>query len=149
MMDGLKDKFHVRAVNLYGYGRTPPWSLDTLQTLDDQASLVETALPINADPVYLAGHCFGGSVAMKLAARLSDLALARAKVLEQRWWEDVGQNCLTDKSFQGSLWSRSMAARFPHEWRETANVNHGVQDCLGALLSSIDGKSRGIPTARS
>jgi hypothetical protein len=77
------------------------------------------------------------------------LALARAKVLEQRWWEDVGQNGLTDKSFQGSLWSRSMAARFPHEWRETANVNHGVQDSLGDLLSSIDGKSRGIPTARS
>jgi hypothetical protein len=77
------------------------------------------------------------------------LALARAKVLEQRWWEDVGQSGLTDKSFQGSLWSRSMAARFPHEWRETANVNHGVQDSLGDLLSSIDGKSRGIPTARS
>jgi hypothetical protein len=71
------------------------------------------------------------------------LALARAKVLEQRWWEDVGQSGLTDKSFQASLWSRSMAARFPHEWRETANVNHGIQDSLG------DGKSRGIPTARS
>jgi hypothetical protein len=42
-----------------------------------------------------------------------------------------------------------MAARFPHELRETANVNHGVQDSLGDLLSSIDGKSRGIPTVRS
>jgi pimeloyl-ACP methyl ester carboxylesterase len=28
LMDDLKDDFHVRAVNLYGYGRTPPWSSD-------------------------------------------------------------------------------------------------------------------------
>ena len=71
LMDDLKDDFHVRAVNLYGYGRTPPWSIDAPQSLDDQARLVETALPTNADTVCLVGHSFGGSVAMKLAARLS------------------------------------------------------------------------------
>ncbi len=32
---------------------------------------METALPTNADTVSLVGHSFGGSVAMKLAARLS------------------------------------------------------------------------------
>jgi len=71
LMDDLKDDFHVRAVNLYGYGRTPPWSADAPQSLDDQARLVETALPANADTFFLVGHCFGGSVAMKLAARLA------------------------------------------------------------------------------
>src|SRR5271156_1213914 len=71
LMDDLKDDFHVRAVNLYGYGRTPPWSIDAPQSLDDQARLVETALPANADAVCLVGHSFGGSVAMKLAAKLS------------------------------------------------------------------------------
>src|SRR5215472_11923594 len=71
LMDDLKDEFHVRAVNLYGYGRTPPWSIDAPQTLDDQARLVESALPTNADTVSLVGHCFGGSVAMKLAAKLA------------------------------------------------------------------------------
>jgi pimeloyl-ACP methyl ester carboxylesterase len=70
LMGDLKDDFHVRAVNLYGYGRTPPWSSDALQSLDDQARLVETALPRNADTVCLVGHSFGGSVTMKLAARL-------------------------------------------------------------------------------
>jgi pimeloyl-ACP methyl ester carboxylesterase len=70
LMDDLKDDFHVRAVNLHGYGRTPPWSTNAPQSLDDQARLVETALPANADPVCLVGHSFGGSVAMKLAARL-------------------------------------------------------------------------------
>jgi len=72
LMDDLKDDFHVRAVNLYGYGRTPPWLSDAPQTLDDQARLVETPLPRNADTVCLVGHSFGGSVAMKLAALLSD-----------------------------------------------------------------------------
>ncbi len=71
LMDDLEDDFHVRAVNLYGYGRTPRWLNDTPQSLDDQARLVETALPTNADTVCLVGHSFGGSVAMKLAARLS------------------------------------------------------------------------------
>jgi pimeloyl-ACP methyl ester carboxylesterase len=70
LMDDLKDDFHVRAVNLYGYGRTPPWSSVAPQSLDDQARLVETA-PRNADTVCVVGHSFGGSVAMKLAARLS------------------------------------------------------------------------------
>ncbi len=71
LMDDLKDDFHVRAVNLYGYGRTSAWPSDLPQSLDDQARLVETALPKNADAVCLVGHSFGGSVAMKLAARLS------------------------------------------------------------------------------
>jgi pimeloyl-ACP methyl ester carboxylesterase len=70
LMDELKADFHVRAVNLFGYGRTPPWPIDAQQSLDDQARLVETALPTNHDTFCLVGHCFGGSVAMKLAARL-------------------------------------------------------------------------------
>src|SRR5215469_12732833 len=70
LMDDRKDDFHVRAVNLCGYGRTPRWASDAPQSLGDQARLVETALPTNADTVCLVGHSFGGSVAMKLAARL-------------------------------------------------------------------------------
>lgn len=71
LVDNLKDEFQVRAVNLYGYGETPPWPTDAPQSLDDQAQLVETALPPNADTFGLVGHSFGGSVAMKLAARLA------------------------------------------------------------------------------
>lgn len=50
-------------------------------------------------------------------------ALARAKALEQRWWEDAGQDGMRLQGFGQSVWSRSMAARFPKEWREkTAHV---------------------------
>jgi pimeloyl-ACP methyl ester carboxylesterase len=71
LMDDLKDRFRIRAVNLFGYGKTPPWPNETTQSLDDQARLVEAALPENADEIYLVGHSFGGSVAMKASARLA------------------------------------------------------------------------------
>jgi pimeloyl-ACP methyl ester carboxylesterase len=70
LMDDLKEKFRVRAVNLFGYGKTPAWGAETIQTLDDQARLIEAVMHANAEEVYLVGHSFGGSVAMKAAARL-------------------------------------------------------------------------------
>jgi pimeloyl-ACP methyl ester carboxylesterase len=70
LMDDLQDRFRVRAVNLFGYGKTSPWQGDRSQTLEDQAGLVAAALPADANEVYLAGHSFGGSVAMKAAALL-------------------------------------------------------------------------------
>jgi len=71
LMDDLNDQFRVRAVNLFGYGNTPPWPGGTAQSLADQARLVESTLPDNADEIYLVGHSFGACVAMKAAARLA------------------------------------------------------------------------------
>jgi pimeloyl-ACP methyl ester carboxylesterase len=71
LMEDLKDRFRVRAVNLFGYGKTPPWQSGERQSLDDQAGLVEAALPADADEIFIVGHSFGGSVAMKAAARLA------------------------------------------------------------------------------
>ena len=70
LMDDLKSDFHVRAVNLFGYGKTAPWPNERPQTLDDQARLVEAAIPPGADRIALVGHSFGGAVAMRTAARL-------------------------------------------------------------------------------
>jgi pimeloyl-ACP methyl ester carboxylesterase len=72
LMDDLKGTFRLRAVNLFGYGKTAAWPNHAVQSLDDQAMLVESALPANADQIYLVGHSFGGSVAMKTAERLAD-----------------------------------------------------------------------------
>ena len=70
LMEDLKDRFRIRAVNLFGYGKTTPWPAEATQSLDDQARLVEAALPADGE-IYLVGHSFGGSVAMKAAARLA------------------------------------------------------------------------------
>ena len=81
LMEDLQADFLVRAVNLFGYGKTPPWSSDRTQRLEDQAALVEAALPADAEKICLVGHSFGGSVAMKAAARLSQ-RVAKLVLLE-------------------------------------------------------------------
>ncbi len=70
LMDDLEDRFHVIAVNLFGYGRTAAWSGPEAQSLEDQAGLVEAALPDRDGRLCLVGHSFGASVAMRAAARL-------------------------------------------------------------------------------
>jgi pimeloyl-ACP methyl ester carboxylesterase len=81
LTEDLKGHFHVRAVNLFGYGKTPPWPAESRQSLADQARLVEAALPAGVDQICLVGHSFGGAVAMKVAARLSG-RIAKLVLLE-------------------------------------------------------------------
>lgn len=47
-------------------------------------------------------------------------AFTRAKLASQIWWERKGRDGMEKSAaeFQGSIWSRSMAARFPDDWRE-------------------------------
>jgi len=70
LMDDLKDRYRVRAVNLFGYGATPPWPDDSTQSIAAHAHLVEQAIPADAKEVFLVGHSLGGLIAMKLAAQL-------------------------------------------------------------------------------
>lgn len=46
------------------------------------------------------------------------LALTRAKMFEQAWWEDVGQTALFADKFQGNVWAKSMQARFREKYTE-------------------------------
>lgn len=57
-------------------------------------------------------------------------ALERAMTLSQMWWEDKGQDNIAADKFQASMWSRSMAARFPDDWREVSRQES----------SGVDGK---------
>lgn len=45
-------------------------------------------------------------------------AMTHARQHAQRWWEDAGQVGMVTQGFNASVWSRSMAARFPDDWRE-------------------------------
>lgn len=49
-------------------------------------------------------------------------ALSRARAKAQQWWEDQGQRALMAPGFNSSVWSKSMAARFPEDWRENKGV---------------------------
>ena len=70
LMDELKDSYRVRAVNLFGWGGTPPWPADAKQSIFDQAKLVERPIPRDTYNFSLVGHSQGALIAMKLAARL-------------------------------------------------------------------------------
>ena len=76
-------------------------------------------------------------------------ALTRAKLFEQRWWEDKGQEGVDADKFNGGVWAKNMSCRFPKEWRDAQDINHGVQDSLAELLKEIDGKHARIPTKGS
>ena len=51
-------------------------------------------------------------------------AMDYARDLAQAWWEDKGQDGLTQQGFNASIWSRSMAARFQDDWREVKATEH-------------------------
>jgi len=51
-------------------------------------------------------------------------ALDEARDRSQAWWETQGRKNLTADKFQAALYSRSMAARFPNDWRESKQVEH-------------------------
>jgi pimeloyl-ACP methyl ester carboxylesterase len=70
LAEALKDRFRLRAINLFGYGRTVDWPGGCPPTLDDYADLVLSALPADTKSVALIGHSFGGAVAMQAARRL-------------------------------------------------------------------------------
>lgn len=45
-------------------------------------------------------------------------ALTQARECSQMWWERAGRVGMIDNNINASIWSRSMAARFPKDWRE-------------------------------
>lgn len=49
-------------------------------------------------------------------------AFTRARQLSQDWWENQAQCGLTADRFNASLWSRSMAARFPEDYQERKGI---------------------------
>lgn len=51
-------------------------------------------------------------------------AFTHAMELSQAWWERQGRTNLTADKFQANLYGRSMAARFPADWRESKQIEH-------------------------
>lgn len=64
-------------------------------------------------------------------------AMETALTLSQAWWENAGQKGLTAEKFNASVWSRSMAARFPADWRETTRQEQTGADG-GPIRHEID-----------
>jgi pimeloyl-ACP methyl ester carboxylesterase len=70
LIAALKDRRHVIAPNLMGYGETSPWSAPPVQTIRDQAAMVHGILDDIDGPIDLVGHSFGALIALELATLL-------------------------------------------------------------------------------
>jgi len=71
-------------------------------------------------------------------------AMTRANLYAQAWWEDLGQDNAVSTpgggALNGSVYSRSMAARFPADWREkTEQKIEGEMSISGITRKIVDG----------
>ena len=66
-------------------------------------------------------------------------ALTRAELASQVWWERQGRVGMLADKFNGSVWSRSMAARFPDDWREVSRKELTGQDG-GPVLTAVESR---------
>lgn len=66
------------------------------------------------------------------------VAMAKCRELSQAWWEKTGRIGMFEEpggvKLNPSIWSRSMAARFPKDWRE--NSKHEVSGIDGAPIET-------------
>jgi pimeloyl-ACP methyl ester carboxylesterase len=72
LIETLKDRYYVLAINLFGYGDTSPWPDALEQTLADQANLVLALCEATEGKIQIVGHSFGALVALKVAALLGN-----------------------------------------------------------------------------
>ena len=72
-------------------------------------------------------------------------ALTQARLASQAGWEATGRDCLVMQpgqgTFQASVWSRSMAARFPDDWRENKGVEVSGSLNLAGELAALNAKA--------
>ena len=65
-------------------------------------------------------------------------AFTRAKQHSQDWWESKAQAGLESGGFNASLWSRSMAARFPDDYTERQKKELTGKDGKDLLPSRVE-----------
>lgn len=71
VMERLSGKFHCIAIDVTGFGGTDGWNHDRALSLDDEtgaiAAVIENVPEASGGPVHLAGHSYGGAIALRLA----------------------------------------------------------------------------------
>ena len=71
LIDNLKDRHRVIAINLFGYGETSPWPGKRPLTAADQVELIAGAIAAVPGPLALVGHSMGAVVAFEAAVRFN------------------------------------------------------------------------------
>lgn len=143
----LADRFHVRALDLRGHGRSgweEPWTID---------QHVEDVLETVTEPASWIGHSFGGRLTIEITARRPDL-VERAVLLDPALWvppddaENAAQHELSKgpwESVEEALEARAATVeRTPHELLEEEMREHLVEQPDGSWFYRY---SRDVVTA--
>ena len=67
LVRSLRDRFHLLAPDLRGYGGTDAWPGQGAMSLSDEADCVFAVMDSVSGPVHLVGHSYGGAVALRVA----------------------------------------------------------------------------------
>ncbi len=104
VMDRLADRFHTIAIDVTGFGGTDLWNHDRALTLDDEVGAVEAVITsvhgCTDAPVHLAGHSYGGAVALRLVV-MRKAPLASLTLIEPAPYPilaEAGENELHDEA---------------------------------------------------
>jgi hypothetical protein len=65
-------------------------------------------------------------------------AFTRAREEAQAWWERAGRVGMLEKSIDSAIFSRSMAARFPKDWREVKGTELSGPDGSPVKVAGIE-----------
>ena len=68
LIDELRETHRVLAADLYGEGKSPPWSSERECTIDDELELLDPLLD-ERTPFALVGHSYGGAIAVRIALK--------------------------------------------------------------------------------
>jgi hypothetical protein len=63
-------------------------------------------------------------------------AFTHARECSQAWWENTGRVGMISNTISAPIWSRSMAARFPKDWREVKGTELTGKD--GAPVETLN-----------
>ncbi len=73
LSEALAPEFHVLAPDLLGYGDSEPWPDGKPFHFRQDIDFLESLLDGDEEPVHLAGHSYGGFLALQLALRRPEL----------------------------------------------------------------------------
>ena len=62
-------------------------------------------------------------------------AFTQARQHSQAWWERAGRVGMIENNISAPIWSRSMAARFPRDWREVKGTELTGKD--GGAIETV------------
>jgi len=142
----------VAAPDLIGHGRSTwaaPW------TLDANTDALATLLDAEADgPVVVAGHSFGGAVALNLAAARPDLVAALVLLdpavgLDGEWMREIADDMFASPDYTDREEAR--AEKVSGSWGEvdTAELDLELDEHLVALSNGRSGWRISLPAMMS